>query len=77
MKKTVDFLTALAVNNNKTWFDSHKDLYLEAKAEWDAFALRFLAGVERFDPRVKGLQLKDITYRMYRDLRFTQDKRPY
>ena len=77
MKKTIDFLAALAANNNKPWFDGHKSLYMEAKTEWDAFAMRFLAGVEQFDQRVSGLQLKDITYRIYRDLRFTQDKRPY
>ncbi len=77
MKQTIDFLTALAENNNKVWFDGHKDIYKEVKAECDAFSLRFLAGVEQFDSRVSGLQLKDITYRIYRDLRFTQDKRPY
>lgn len=77
MKQVIDFLRQLSENNNKAWFDSHKQDYLQAKQAFDAFALDFLHGVEQFDPRVKGLTLRDITYRIYRDLRFTQDKRPY
>lgn len=77
MKEIIDFLSELSENNNKVWFDAHKDWYKSVKAKWDAFALEFMRGVEEFDPRVSGLQLKDITYRIYRDLRFTQDKRPY
>lgn len=77
MKDILEFLEQLAINNNKPWFDAHKDDYKAVKAKFDAFALDFLHGVEQFDPRVKDLTLKDITYRIYRDLRFSKDKRPY
>lgn len=77
MKEIIEFLTELADNNNKQWFDEHKERYKEVKAKWDDFSLKFMAGVEQFDSRIQGLQLKDITYRIYRDLRFTHDKRPY
>lgn len=77
MKKILDFMTRLAENNNKPWFDAHKAEYLEVKKRFDEFALQFLHGVEEFDARVKNLGLKDITYRIYRDVRFTEDKRPY
>ncbi|MBP5381552.1 MAG: DUF2461 domain-containing protein [Bacteroidaceae bacterium] len=77
MKQILDFLTRLGENNNKVWFDAHKAEYLEAKAKFEEFSLRFLRGVEDFDPRVKNLSLKDITYRIYRDVRFSNDKRPY
>lgn len=70
-------MTRLAENNNKPWFDAHKAEYLEVKKRFDEFALQFLHGVEEFDARVKNLGLKDITYRIYRDVRFTEDKRPY
>ena len=33
--------------------------------------------IEGFDPSVRGLTLKDCTYRIYRDLRFSKDKSPY
>lgn len=77
MKKLIAFFEALDANNNKEWFDAHKAEYLEAKAELDELALRFLKGVESFDDRVQGLGLKDITYRIYRDIRFSPDKTPY
>lgn len=77
MKTLIDFLQQLAKNNNKEWFDAHKEEYQAAKKVFDGFAMDFMRGVELFDPRVHGLQLRDITYRIYRDLRFTQDKRPY
>lgn len=77
MKEFLDFLERLAHNNNKPWFDEHKAEYKALKADFDAFAMQLVHGVEEFDPRVSGLQIKDVTYRIYRDLRFTQDKRPY
>lgn len=77
MKDILEFLEQLTINNNKPWFDAHKDEYKAVKAKFDAFALDFLHGVEQFEPRVKNLALKDITYRIYRDLRFSKDKRPY
>ena len=77
MKQILDFLTRLGENNNKVWFDAHKTEYLEVKAKFEEFSLRFLRGVEDFDPRVKNLGIKDITYRIYRDVRFSDDKRRY
>ena len=77
MKQILDFLTRLGENNDKVWFDAHKTEYLEVKAKFEEFSLRFLSGVEDFDPRVKNLGIKDITYRIYRDVRFSDDKRPY
>lgn len=77
MKEILDFLEQLAANNNKPWFDEHKEEYKVVKARFDAFAMDFLHGVEAFEPRVRGLGVKDITYRIYRDLRFSKDKRPY
>jgi len=77
VKEILDFMTRLADNNYKTWFDAHKTEYLAVRERFDEFSLRFLHGVEAFDPRVTGLMLKDITYRIYRDVRFTDDKRPY
>lgn len=77
MKTIINFWRELAVNNNKPWFDAHKADYLEAKAHLESLATEFIAGVEKFDERCRGLQVKDCTYRIYRDIRFSPDKRPY
>lgn len=77
MKVIIDFLRQLAVNNNKPWFDAHKADYLEMKAHLESLAVDFIDGIGRFDNRCRGLQVKDCTYRIYRDIRFSPDKRPY
>lgn len=77
MKYVVDFLDDLARNNDREWFGEHRDRYVEAKRRFDDFAARYLAAVAEFDPSVEGLAVKDATYRIYRDTRFSADKSPY
>jgi len=77
MKELLDFYLLLSQNNNKPWFDEHRAEYEASKAQLATFAQEFINGVETFDARCKGLQVKDCTYRINRDIRFSQDKRPY
>lgn len=77
MKEILDFYLRLSQNNNKPWFDAHKAEYQDIKDKFNAFAEQFIHGVEEFDARCSGLQVKDCTYRINRDIRFSQDKRPY
>lgn len=77
MKEIVSFLTDLRVNNNKVWFDANRDRYAAINEQFKTFAERLIRGVEGFDESVRGLQIKDCTYRIYRDVRFSPDKTPY
>lgn len=77
MEEILEFYLRLSQNNNKPWFDAHRAEYEQIKKQLSAFAEEFIHGVEQFDPRCKGLQVKDCTYRINRDIRFSQDKRPY
>lgn len=78
MLQTVwEFLSELSEHNNKGWFDAHKDWYKSALTEAEDFAETLIAGVTKFDKSVSGLTVKDCTYRIYRDLRFSLDKTPY
>lgn len=77
MKTIITFMRQLGENNNKPWFDAHKNDYLEMKAHLEALAVEFIAGCAQFDERCRGLEVKDCTYRIYRDVRFSPDKRPY
>ncbi len=77
MKRVLSFLTDLVPNNNKPWFDANKGRYKEAQAIFNDFATELIERVGSFDPEVRGLTLKDCTYRFYRDLRFSKDKTPY
>lgn len=77
MKQMLDFYLRLAQNNNKQWFDAHRAEYEAAKRRLHAFAEEFIHGIEAFDSRCKGLTVKDCTYRINRDIRFSHDKSPY
>lgn len=77
MQEIMNFLDRLMRNNNREWFNEHKDEYKYVQAEFNEFALKLMDAVAAFDPDVYGLELKDCTYRIYRDIRFSSDKRPY
>ena len=77
MKQVLRFLRALALHNEKPWFDAHKAEYLQAKGTMDALALRLVAGIRSFDDSIGPLSVADCTYRIYRDIRFSKDKTPY
>lgn len=77
LKKTFTFLRQLAAHNNREWFNSHKADYEAAKSEFDALLTVLIAHISLFEPEVMHLEAKDCVYRIYRDLRFSQDKTPY
>jgi len=76
-KSTLDFLKGLKQNNNRGWFNKHKDDYQTALTDMEQTVDEMILAVEQFDSRVKGLQPKDALFRIYRDVRFAKDKSPY
>lgn len=77
MKEALKFLKSLARNNNREWFNDHKDEYLKVKAKVDELTNQLILAVASFDPEAKYLTPADCTYRIYRDTRFSTDKTPY
>lgn len=77
MDTILSYLCQLEVNNNKPWFDAHKNEYLEARAHFNAIVEKLLAGIASFDPTIRGIGIKDCTYRIYNDMRFSKDGLPY
>jgi uncharacterized protein (DUF2461 family) len=77
MKHVLNFLNDLRENNNREWFAANKGRYKEADATVNAFAAELIEAIGEFDPAVRGLTLRDVTYRIYRDTRFSPDKTPY
>ncbi len=71
------FLKDLAKNNDRTWFEKNKPKYLEAKDNFDQFVARLLHELTDFDQSLSGLEPKKITFRIYRDVRFSKNKLPY
>ncbi|MBP8777704.1 MAG: DUF2461 domain-containing protein [Bacteroidaceae bacterium] len=77
MKQIISFLEQLCGNNNREWFNAHKEEYLEAQAQFNAFVAKLITGIATFDPSIAGLDVKQCIYRIYRDTRFSSNKEPY
>ena len=74
---TFRFLKSIQKNNNKVWFDKNKPAYLSAKEDVGALVDEVIAELVKIDKTLAGLSSKDCVFRIYRDVRFSKDKRPY
>lgn len=77
MNKALQFLEELIRNNNRDWFNLNKLRYKTIQEEVTLFAEELILGISKFDPAIAGLTAKECSYRIYRDTRFSNDKRPY
>lgn len=77
MKEILKFLRDLSRHNNKEWFTANKERYLKVQKKWYDFCEQLIAEVGQFDEDIAKLTIKDCTYRIYRDTRFSKDKTPY
>ena len=77
MKEIIDFLRDLSCNNNKEWFNANKLRYQQVLSLWQDFCGELIKKVGQYDPDIARLTVKDCTYRIYRDTRFSADKSPY
>ncbi|MBS2027763.1 MAG: DUF2461 domain-containing protein [Deltaproteobacteria bacterium] len=76
---TLKFLVGLSLNNEREWFEAHREDYqrdvLEPARRLVAALgprLRKFAPKVQFEPKVNG-----SVFRIYRDTRFSKDKTPY
>jgi uncharacterized protein (TIGR02453 family) len=73
----IDFLSELAMHNNKPWFEAYRPAYERLRDEWLIFVGQVIDGTAQFDPNVGIVSPKDALFRINRDIRFSPDKRPY
>lgn len=77
MKEILNFLSELAINNNREWFLANHDRYDECRKRFEQFTEAYLNGLSKMDPQLASVEPKDCIWRIYRDVRFSHDKRPY
>lgn len=75
--KTLQFLEDIKANNNRDWFQSQKKRYEEYKKEYHALIAEFLEAMKPKDANLELLEVKNCTFRINRDIRFSKDKSPY
>jgi uncharacterized protein (TIGR02453 family) len=71
-QSTLKFLTKLKKNNNREWFNEHKQ---EFKAEQD-LAKEFYDAIKQNLEKTDNINDAKL-FRIYRDVRFSKDKTPY
>jgi uncharacterized protein (TIGR02453 family) len=76
-RSTLEFLSDLKKHNDRDWFQKNRSRYLEAKSNFESFIQAVIDKIAAFDPILKGLEASSCTYRVNRDIRFSNDKTLY
>lgn len=76
-KDSVQFLEDLRTNNNRDWFIDNKKRYEVFKKDYQKLVGDFLDVMKPLDPSLEMLEVKNCTFRINRDIRFSKDKSPY
>ena len=77
MSKIITYLSELEQNNNREWFHYHKAEYQEAFGEFEEIIAGLMAELGKDDARILNYQPKELTFKLMRDTRFSNDKSPY
>ena len=75
--ESLRFLRALKRNNRREWFNAHRDKYeAHVRAPMTAIILQLAEDFRQFGPEFV-VSPKTSMYRIYRDIRFSENKAPY
>lgn len=73
---SINFLKKLSKNNNREWFNEHKDMYQKTHNNIIAFADTLLSEMNKHD-QIETESGKKALFRIYKDVRFSKEKIPY
>ena len=76
-KEALQFLADLIANNNTEWMHANKKRYEDYKKDYHAYIASILTEMKLLDPTLEPLEVKNCTFRINRDIRFSKDKSPY
>ncbi|KAI0129397.1 hypothetical protein BJ170DRAFT_616086 [Xylariales sp. AK1849] len=74
---TMLFLTDLKANNKRSWLKMRDPEYRRSLEDWQSFVETLTEEVIGADETIPELPLKDVIFRIYRDIRFSKDPTPY
>lgn len=77
MKDILQFLKDLSANNNREWFQANAARYAAVKGKVESIVSALIREVADVEPEARYMSVKDCTYRIHRDTRFSADKTPY
>ncbi|MFZ4106041.1 DUF2461 domain-containing protein [Flavobacterium sp.] len=76
-KEALQFLSDIIANNNTEWMHANKKRYESYKKDYHSFISSILAEMKPLDKSLEPLEVKNCTFRINRDIRFSKDKSPY
>ncbi|KAF2036274.1 hypothetical protein EK21DRAFT_96220 [Setomelanomma holmii] len=74
---TLLFLKDLAKNNDRQWLKLHDPDYRASFQDFSSFTEKVSEKIVEVDELIPELPVKDVIYRIYRDVRFSKDPTPY
>jgi uncharacterized protein (TIGR02453 family) len=74
---TMLFLGDLKRNNERSWLKLHDKDFRQSEKDWKSFVDQMTEKLTEVDDTLPELPAKDIVFRIYRDVRFSNDPTPY
>ncbi|CAI7665520.1 unnamed protein product [Penicillium viridicatum] len=71
------FLIDIASNNDRQWLKAHDPDYRAAKKDFETFVESLTPKIAEVDATVPELPVKDLVFRIHRDIRFSKNPLPY
>jgi uncharacterized protein (TIGR02453 family) len=76
-QNAINFIEDLKQNNNTEWMHANKKRYDDFKKDYHAWINSLLLEMKPLDKSLEILEVKNCTFRINRDIRFSKDKQPY
>jgi len=76
-QSTLDFLSQLNNNNERDWFHANKSTYQTAVKDMQTLLQEIINELSAKYIIFEGTEPKKCMFRIFRDVRFSKDKRPY
>lgn len=77
IKDMLQFISELKYNNDREWFAQNKERYQNIRQACLDEINSLIQKIIRFDSTLTGVTAEDCIYRIYRDIRFSQNKQPF
>lgn len=77
IKRILDYLLDLECNNNREWYHANKQQYKEANEEFEHLIQELILRIGETDSSILHLNPKELTFKLIRDTRYSNDKSPY
>ncbi|PPJ55783.1 hypothetical protein CBER1_01601 [Cercospora berteroae] len=74
---TLLFLSELKQNNKREWLKLHDPDFRQSEKDWHSFVEKMTETLTTIDDTIPELPVKDVIFRIYRDVRFSKDPTPY